>query len=147
MSIAYAYRTRSNLEHRAASEIRRAGIKAYVPRDRGGARSPFTGKHPTPSVGWVFSAEPYHPAHGRQWCIPIGPVSKAEIAGLYLELPKRGPKPRPFAPGDRVTIKVGPFAQLTGTVVKDRGRIYIVEIPLFNSTTQAAIHEDHLRAA
>jgi len=147
MSTAYVYRTRSNLEHRVATEIRRAGIKAYVPRDRGGRRSPFTGKQPTPAVGYVFSAQPYYPAQDKQPCIAIGRVTKEEMARLYIERPQRKPRTRPFAVGDQVVVQVGPFASLAGTVTKDRGRIYLVDVMLFGRPTQAAIHEAHLKAA
>lgn len=146
MTTAVVYRTAPNMEHKAADELRRAGIRAYVPRDRASRRSPFTGKHQPPAPGYVFAKEAAANAFAKHAKgKPLGTVSKAELGRLYLERPKATPTARPFAPGDKVTITAGPFANLTGTVTEDRGRIYRVDVALFGTMTPASVHTQHMR--
>lgn len=136
-----AYRVAPNSEHRAATELRQAGIRAYVPRDRGRKRNPFTKSHPAPAPGYVFAAAAYRPAFEKHVRSVIGSVSKAEISRLYLKRQaRRADVPCSYAIGQRVLI-----GELSGTVLEIRGRTCIVRVNLFGKAHQQAIPYGKLR--
>lgn len=135
------YRTASNSEHRAAKELREAGIRAYVPRDRGGKRNPFTKARPAPAPGYVFAREALNSAYAKHVRAPLGSVDKAELQRLYLGRPLKPATTRPFAPGDRVTLISGPFVEMHGEVIQDRNRVYRVRVGQFVVTC----HPQHMR--
>lgn len=109
-----AYRVPPLMEFKAAKELRNAGHKAYLPTERQGKR-----KAPV-ARGYIFATgKPAEAKHVRQ---RIGEVDRVQLIRLY---PRRdvGHAPvSPFSPGDRVEIKVGHFASMTGTLIKKRGR-------------------------
>lgn len=139
---ALVYRCPPNSEHKAAHELRQAGIRAYVPRDRGGKRSPFTGKPPAPAPGYVFARGALSAAYAKHVRgAPLGEVSKAELGRLYLDKPKRrADEASPFKVGQRVLI-----GELSGTVSAIRGRMCIVAVSLFGKTHSQAIHYSRIR--
>lgn len=131
MSTIIAYRTRSNTEHKTQADMRRAGIRAYVPRDRSKRRSPFTGRHPAPGPGYIFAANPYFPTPDKPACIRIGTVTKEEIGRLYIRRESPKPRTRPFSIGDKVRVNVGPYAGLNGIVTEDRGKKWQITVQMF----------------
>lgn len=141
MSKLFAYRTAPNAEHKAAAELRQAGIKAYVPRDRNGRRSPFTGKMPAPAPGYVFSANHYRPAFEKHVRGRIGTVSAAEITGLYLARQKRRAEERcPYVVGQAVRN-----GEIPATVREIRGRTCIIVFLMLGKPHQQAIPYAQLR--
>lgn len=136
MSTAIVYRTAPMMEHKAAAELRQHGIRAYVPRDRGSRRSPFTGKHAGPAPGYVFARAAYSNAFAKH-CKgkPLGTVSKAEMSRLYLQAPKRRvDEACPYVVGQQVRV-----GELSATVMQIRGRICVVVVSLFGKTHSQAI--------
>lgn len=137
MTTLTAYRVAPNSEHRAARELREAGIRAYVPRDRSTRRSPFTGKHATPSPGYVFAEKAYRPAFEKHVKGRVGAVAKADLGRLYLKRPRRrADEPNPYAIGQRV-IK----GEIPAEVIAIRGRTCIVAwVMLGKQHTQAVAY-------
>jgi ribosomal protein L21E len=153
-----AYATPPQLERKAAKEIREAGIRAYLPMETisGGRKlsngqvRPYNRKVPIVRSCVFAEAKPPFAEHvkGR-----IGPkqgnlgVSRGDIAGLYKTARAREFKPkrvRKFVVGDQISIKVGPLANLSGTVIEDRGRFYRVAVSMFGKTHTQAFSEIHL---
>ena len=113
MTTLTAFRVAPQMEFKAAREIREAGGRAYVPRDR-------TEKRKTPTArGYVFAN--FKPAFAKHARSPIGAVRTAELSRLYIQRQKID-KPVIFNPGDTVRIKLGPFADLIAKLIKKRGR-------------------------
>ncbi len=142
MTTLIAYRVAPNTEHRAAGELRQAGIRAYVPRDRTRKRSPFTGKHPSPAPGYVFAETAYCPAFEKHVKGRIGIVRKDDLSRLYLAKPAIPPAPPRLALGDAVVITQGPFQSRTGTIIEDRGHTYRVDIAQAGKISSVALHEN-----
>ena len=111
-----AYRTPPQMERKALAEAREAGHRAYLPRERIGARNVPTAR------GYVFAeskpADAYHIKNA------IGPVSREELRRLYIRT-SATQRRHAFAPGDRVISASG----YPGTVrrVHGSGR-YDVEV-------------------
>lgn len=102
------------MEFKAAKELRQAGHKAYLPTERNGKR-----KSPV-ARGYIFAdGKPPEAKHVRQ---RIGNVQRAALIRLYPRRDRGHEQPEPFKAGDRVEIKVGHFASMTGTLTKKRGR-------------------------
>ena len=139
---ALVYRTPPNAEHKAAQELREAGIRAYVPRDRGGKKSPFTGKRPAPAPGYVFAREALYSAFAKHVRgKPLGIVTTAELGRLYLVRPQRRvAEAIPFSIGQ--SVRVG---ELAGTITEIRGRMCIVLVSLFGKTHSQALHYSRIR--
>lgn len=115
MSTLTAYRVPPLHEWKAARELREAGIKAYVPRDHAAKRRAPVAR------GYVFSAS--KPAFAKHVRDRVGAVTTAELARLYLKRQRRAAEPdAQFKTGQRVEIKVGIFASMTGVLFKKRGR-------------------------
>jgi hypothetical protein len=141
MSTAIVYRTPPQSEHKAAQELREAGIRAYVPRDRGSRRSPFTGKHLSPCPGYVFARGALASAYAKHVRAPLGIVDKSELHRLYIGRPKRrATEALPYTIGQ--TVRIG---EVTGTVRDIRGRHCIVETVMFGKHHSQAIHYTQLR--
>ena len=141
MTTAIVYRTPPQSEHKAAQELREAGIRAYVPRDRGSRRSPFTGKHLSPCPGYVFAKGALASAYAKHVRAPLGVVSKAELHRLYIGRPqRRAAESIPFSIGQ--SVRVG---ELAGTITDIRGRMCVVLVSLFGRTHSQALHYSRIR--
>lgn len=142
MSTVIAYRVAPNCEHRAATELRQAGIKAYVPRDRGGRRNPFTKARPAPAPGYVFAERHYRPAFEKHVKSAVGTVAKDDIGRLYLRrhVIRRADEACPYHVGQ--TVRVG---EVPATVIEIRGRTCIVETMLLGKQHRQAISYAQLR--
>ena len=141
MTTAIVYRTPPQSEHKAAQELREAGIRAYVPRDRGSRRSPFTGKHLSPCPGYVFAKGALASAYAKHVRAPLGVVSKAELYRLYIGRPqRRAAESIPFSIGQ--SVRVG---ELAGTITDIRGRMCVVLVSLFGRTHSQALHYSRIR--
>lgn len=141
MSTLVAYRTAPNAEHKAAAELRQAGVKAYVPRDRNGRRSPFTGKMPAPAPGYVFAAKHYRPAFDKHVRSRVGTVREIEIARLYLACQRRRSEERcPYVVGQPVFN-----GEVPATVREIRGRTCIIDFLMLGKPHSQAIPYAQLR--
>lgn len=152
-----AYATAPQMEKKAAAELRDAGIKAYLPMETisGGRRlsngqvRPYNRRVPV-ARSCVFAGDkPPFAEHVKARIGPkegYRPIPKGDLAGLYKQARqrKRSPRKRKFVVGDQISIKVGPLANLSGTIVEDRGRFYRVAVELFGKTHTQAFSEMHL---
>ena len=145
------------LEKKAAAELRDAGIKAYLPMETisgsrklsNGCTRPFNRRVPIVRSCVFSGGKPPFAEHVKH---RIGPkegacqISRAELSGLYKTARHRERKPRArkFSVGDQISIKVGPLANLGGTIVEDKGRFYRVAVSLFGKTHTQAFSEMHL---
>lgn len=145
MSTAIVYRTAPMAEHKAADELRRAGIRAYVPRDRGSRRNPFTGKHTAPAPGYVFAGAALSSAYAKHCKAPIGNVPKIELHRLYLRRPRQQATACPYRPGDTVSVIKGRMAEITSTVIEVRGRLCIIATKMLGKEHRQSIHYTQLR--
>jgi|CXWL01.1.fsa_nt_gi hypothetical protein len=142
---ALVYRCPPNTEHKAAQELREAGIRAYVPRDRASKRNPFTGKRQAPAPGYVFADRALMAAYAKHVRAPLGIVNRSEMARLYLGR-QRSPAPRyAHQIGTRVTIQRGPNAELHAIIAGHRERFYYVDVELFGRTHRQTVHEQHIK--
>lgn len=123
-------------EKKAAAELRREGVKAYVPRYQVKKRVSHHTK--ATATHTKILAPGYVVAKGnsryRQYVrSKIGGVTPAEVFRLLKQgrsqtASERSPAPKKlWQVGDTVKIKVGPYADLTGKIIQDRGRAVIVE--------------------
>ena len=115
MTTITVYRVPPLQEFKAAREMRQAGFKAYLPTEKIKGR-----RHPI-ARGYISgTGKPYEAKHVRN---AIGQASKADLIRLYPRRDRGHEPAQPqWAAGDAVEIKVGPFASMTGTLVKKRGR-------------------------
>ncbi len=133
MSIAL-HITPPQAEKKAAKELRRDGVKAYVPRMRMKKRVSHHQKAERTvtkilAPGYVLAKGN---ARYRQYVRgKIGGITPAEALRLLKhgrKLSKATSNPhKTWAVGDIVKIKVGPFADLVGKITRDAGRCVIVE--------------------
>lgn len=133
MSIAL-HLTPPQAEKKAAKELRRDSTKAYVPRytlkKRASHHQKATKKIPKIlAPGYVLAKGN---ARYRQYVrSKIGGITPAEALRLLKhgrKLSKATSNPhKSWAVGDVVKIKVGPFADLVGKIIRDAGRCVIVE--------------------
>jgi transcription antitermination factor NusG len=114
MSRLTAYRVPPQMEFKAARELRENGHRAYVPRDLADKRRPPIAR------GYVFSGGKH--AFARHVRSPVGPVPTDQLARLYQLRHSVQEVPVALKAGDRVEIKVGPFASVTGTLARLHGR-------------------------
>ncbi len=142
MATLIVHRVAPNQEHKAAQEFREHGIRAYVPRDRGSKRSPFTGKPKAPAPGYVFARAAMSSAYAKHVRgAPLGRVSHAELGRLYLSRPqRRAAEAIPFAIGQHVRV-----GELSGTITDIRGRMCVVLVSLFGKVHSQAIHYSRIR--
>lgn len=123
-------------EKKAARELRREGVKAYVPRYQ--VKKP-THRHKKATTAHTKILAPgYVVAKGqsryRQYVrSKIGTVTPAEMFRLLKQGRSQTSSGRAteqkklWQVGDTVKVKVGPYADLTGKIIQDRGRAVIIE--------------------
>lgn len=110
-----AYRVPPQQEFKAARELRENGCRAYLPTE-------VVRKRKSPVArGYVFAdRKPREAKHVRS---RVGEVERVDLIRLYPRR-DRGHEP-PSAVlnvGDKVEIKIGPFASVTGTLARLHGR-------------------------
>ena len=143
-----AYRTAPQQEKKAQAELREAGIKAYVPVEnktrRFGHHVKRTVKVPV-APGYVFANA--KPAFAKHVKARVGGVSRSDLARFYkASRPEKQTEPSSrFAIDDQVSIKVGTFANLTGTIMQARAKMYLVAVPMFGKDCIVALPERHMR--
>lgn len=114
MTTLTAFKVPPQQEFKAAKELRQAGHRAYLPTERQGKR-----KAPV-ARGYIFATgKPSEAKHVRQ---RIGDLPRASLIRLYPRRDRGHEALEPFKAGDRVEIKVGTFASMTGHLIKKRGR-------------------------
>ena len=133
MTTLTAFRVAPQMEFRAAREIREAGGKAYVPRDR-------SQKRKTPVArGYVFAT--YKPAFAKHARSAVGAVRTAELARLYQERQRRrADEACPYAIGQPVYK-----GEVPAKVIDIRGRTCIIETMLLGKPHKQAIPYAQLR--
>lgn len=116
MSTITVYRVPPQQEFKAARELRQAGFRAYLPVE--------TVKRRRQPVARGYIAADGKPSEAKHVRKRVGEVERVELAKLYPRRDRGHEKQeaKPFAVGDRVEIKVGPFASMTGLLAKKRGR-------------------------
>jgi len=142
MSTLIVHRVAPNQEHKAAQELREHGIRAYVPRDRGSKRSPFTGKHKAMAPGYVIARAAISLAYAKHVRgAPLGMVRHDELARLYAGRPKSKPAARcPYAIGQAVTI-----GDIPGTVAAVQGETCIVAVVMLGKQHLRPLHYSRIR--
>jgi transcription antitermination factor NusG len=159
------YWTPPQKEAKAAKEIRQAGHKAYVPRQR---RATGKGYEPTARGYIAADAKPtriggrFQPVRDDKGDIIglrqdeqsiiepknvgrcIGPVSRAELRRLYVRT-SATQRRHTYAPGDTVSIKRGPHTSVTGTVVEiHRAHWYDVRVTMLGKSHVVKLRESDL---
>ena len=136
------YRTAPNLEHKAAAELREAGARAYVARDRSTRRNPFTRQPRATAPGYVFSDRACTIAFAKHVKSSIGSASKAEMANLYIGRPQRR------ADTDQNPYRAGQPAfrgETAVTVTSTSGRFCCIEYDMCGKRHSQSIHYTQLR--
>ncbi len=138
---AVVYRTAPNLEHKAAQELREAGARAYVARDRSTKRNPFTGKARATAPGYVFSDRVCAIMFAKHVKSKVGIALKSELSNLYLARPRRqSEEVVPFAPGDSALR-----GEIPVKVVAISGRFCRIEWDMLGKRQTQSIHYTQLR--
>lgn len=139
---AVVYRTAPQMEHKAAQELREAGARAYVARDRSTKRNPFTGKPRATAPGYVFSDRACHIAFAKHVKSKVGIASKNELANLYISRPvQRGAEvANPYQPGQ--TVYRG---EIPAKVASTSGRFCRIEWDMLGKRQTQSIHYTQLR--
>lgn len=127
-----AYRTPPQMERKALAEAREAGHRAYLPRERVGARNVPTAR------GYVFAeGKPVDADHIRN---AIGPVSRTELRRLYIRTSVTQRR-HAFAPGDKV-ISASGYPGVVKRVL--RGNRYDVEVIIANKPCLVKMKESDI---
>ena len=146
---AVVYRTAPNLEHKAAAELREAGARAYVARDRSTKRNPFTGKPRATAPGYVFSDRVCTIMFAKHVKPSIGTASKAELANLYIGRPqRRAEEANPFKQGDVVSfpnLVLPDGSPMPVTIASTSGRFCCVQWDMLGKRQTQSIHYTQLR--
>lgn len=138
---AVVYRTAPNLEHKAAQELREAGARAYVARDRSTRRNPFTGKARATAPGYVFSDRVCAIMFAKHVKSKVGIASKAELANLYIARPKRRvEEANPYTPGQSAYR-----GEIAVTIASTSGRFCRIEWDMLGKRQTQSIHYTQLR--
>lgn len=138
---AVVYRTAPNLEHKAAQELREAGARAYVARDRSTKRNPFTGKARATAPGYVFSDRVCAIMFAKHVKSKVGVASKAELANLYIARPqRRAEEVNPFSAGQPAYR-----GEIAVTVASTSGRFCRIEWDMLGKRQSQSIHYTQLR--
>lgn len=140
--ITVVYRTAPQQEHKAAQELREAGARAYVGRDRGSRRNPFTGKPRATAPGYVFSDRACALAFAKHVKSKVGIASKSDLGRLYLARPQRR------ADTDTNPFKVGDTAikgEMAVKIVSTSGRACLIAFEMMGKTHTQSIHYTQLR--
>lgn len=139
---AVVYRTAPNLEHKAAQELREAGARAYVARDRSSKRNPFTGHARATAPGYVFSDRVCSIVFAKHVKPALGTASKSELANLYISRPQRR------AETDQNPYHAGQPAyrgEIAVTVASTSGRFCLIEWTMLGKHQTQSIHYTQLR--
>ena len=139
---AVVYRTAPNLEHKAAQELREAGARAYVGRDRSSKRNPFTGKPRATAPGYVFADRVCTMVFAKHVKSKVGEFSKVELGNLYIARPQR-----------RVETDANPYrtgqpayrGEIAVTVTNTSGRFCLIEWDMLGKRQTQSIHYTQLR--
>lgn len=123
----HVYTTPPHKTLKAADECREAGIRPFVPMETrehlmGIKRRLVLRQHPLmPGYLVTLGTKPRDAKYIRDM---LGSVNPDEMSPLYkyAVLRKLKREPSPFRVGDIIRVKVGPFAEMTGTLAKKRGR-------------------------
>lgn len=139
---AVVYRTAPQMEHKAAQELREAGARAYVARDRSTKRNPFTGKPRATAPGYVFSDRACTIAFAKHVKSPVGTALKNEIANLYIARPVRRVETErnPYSAGQAVLR-----GEIPAKVVSTSGRFCLIETTMLGKTHTQSIHYTQIR--
>ena len=127
-----AYRVPPMMERKAAQELRDAGSRAYLPRDRNDPRrSPI-------ARGYVFTN--YKPAFAKHVRSKVGDCSRAEVLRICTKLRRQERNDNPFKPGDTATRGETPVK-----IVSTSGRACRIEWTMLGKTHTQSIHYTQLR--
>lgn len=109
------YRTAPAKERKAAAELRRAHIRAYLPQEDGQTSNRRRFRRVV-APGYIFAdAKPLEATYVRE---RIGQIQRSDLSSLYSQRRSVKPAPpRPFKSGDAVTIKLG-TGPISGTIIK-----------------------------
>lgn len=140
MSHLIVYRTAPNAEHRAAAELRDAGIKALVPRDRNGKRNPFTKAKPTIAPGYVFAAKAYRNAFAKHVKGALGAVTRAEIGRLYVKRKFAAGPSNPYAIGQAVLL-----GEVPATIASTNRAMCTIALTMLGKPHLQTLHYSRLR--
>ena len=131
MDMIAVYQTPPQKERKAVDEIRDAGHKAYCPLMKINRRVSHRVKRTIAiykpiAPGYVMATG--KPSEARHVRAKVGATRKADVINLYRATKAKRPPPRPaYAIGDTVTVTVGPYAEITGTITQERGRAVIIQ--------------------
>jgi hypothetical protein len=135
-----AYRVPPMMERKAAQELREAGSRAYLPRDRNDPRrSPI-------ARGYVFTN--YKPAFAKHVRSKVGDCSRAEVLRICTKLRRQERNDNPFKPGDTAIKTVGKApvqVEIQVTVSAVSGRVCLIAWEMMGKTHQQSIHYTQLR--
>jgi len=92
-------------------ELKQEGYKAHVTRHR-------VTKEVTANLVFTNAL----PAFAKHAASVLAEIPTREILNLYGQRPPKPVEVDPFKAGDRVEIKVGTFASMTGVLTRKRGR-------------------------
>lgn len=119
------YRTAPQQERKARDELRRSGVKAYLPLEDRVSKARRRSKAPI-IPGYIFADE--KPAQAQYVKAHIGQIERADLSPLYVKRKMAEPQTeRPFKKGDRVLIKLSTGDKL-GSIEQLRGRVAIVHM-------------------
>ena len=138
---AVVYRTAPNFEHKAAQELREAGARAYVARDRSTKRNPFMGKPRATAPGYVFSDRVCAITFAKHVKTKVGIANKAELSNLYIARPqRRAEEANPYREGQPAFR-----GEIAVTVKSTSGRFCCVEWDMLGKRQTQSMHYTQLR--
>jgi len=135
-----AYRVPPMMERKAAQELREAGSRAYLPRDRNDPRrSPI-------ARGYVFTN--YKPAFAKHVRSKVGDCSRAEVLRICTKLRRQERNDNPFKPGDTASmpsLTLPDGKPMLVKIVSTSGRACRIEWTMLGKTHTQSIHYTQLR--
>ena len=127
-----AYRTPPMMERKALAELREAGSRAYLPRDRNDPRrSPI-------ARGYVFTN--YKPAFAKHVKSKVGECDRSEVLRLCPKLRREARIENPFKAGDSAYR-----GELSVKVVNTSGRACLIAWTMLGKEHKQSIHYTQLR--
>lgn len=124
-----AYRVAPQMEHRAAREIREAGLGAILPLDRSGKRAKVT------APSYVFADGPFRRAFAKHVKRELGPTPLDDVMRLFVFPPERkAEQDCPYTVGQQVMV-----GEVPATIVEIRGRIARVTFVMAGKTHTQSI--------
>jgi len=106
-----AVQPKAGRRNKLVKELKQEGYKAHVARHR-----------VTKEVTTRFVFTNALPAFAKHAASTLAEIPTREILNLYGKRPPKPVEVDPFKAGDRVEIKVGTFASMTGVLTRKRGR-------------------------